>query len=45
MIISMSQINRQSKLSQPSMEITPTEDLMREHCILKRLLLIYTCFH
>lgn len=26
---------------QPEIEITPTEDLMREHGILKRLLLIY----
>ncbi|MFC6603994.1 hypothetical protein ACFQDF_24735 [Ectobacillus funiculus] len=37
----MSQDNRQSEPSRPEIEITPTEDLMREHGILKRLLLIY----
>jgi hemerythrin-like domain-containing protein len=37
----LSQIKRNDDSSQPEIEITPTEDLMREHGILKRLLLIY----
>ncbi|MBP0726447.1 hemerythrin domain-containing protein [Bacillus sp. RG28] len=37
----MSHTNRQRESSQPEIEIPPTEDLMREHGILKRLLLIY----
>ncbi|PEI96802.1 hemerythrin [Bacillus pseudomycoides] len=37
----MSQDNRQFEPSQSEIEIPPTEDLMREHGILKRLLLIY----
>ncbi|WCN39592.1 hypothetical protein [Aneurinibacillus uraniidurans] len=37
----MSQNDRQSEPSQSKIEISPTEDLMREHGMLKRLLLLY----